>query len=153
VTKGAVTYVLGIAVVIGLVVWASIPVIVVRHFRSLATQPPMDWANGTVVAVEAHGDDYEAVVEFSPRRDETVRVKLPLDTIGIGPTRRPAWEVGRRVTVAFDPRNPTTARIAGIGPLWNAIVARAFAGCVSLIFATVLYLSNRPRRPAGRRHT
>ena len=147
-TKSAVTYVVGIAIVVGLVVWASIPVIVVRHFRSLATQPPMDWANGTVVAVEARGDDYEAVVEFSPRRDETIRVNLPLETIGIGPTRRPAWEVGRRVTVAFDPKNPANARIGGIGPLWNAIVARAFAGCVSLIVAAVLFLSTRSRPPA-----
>jgi hypothetical protein len=92
------------------------------------------------------------VVEFSPRRDQTMRVTLPLDTIGIGPTRWPAWEVGRRVTVAFDPKNPTNAHIGGIGPLWNAIVARAFAGCVSLMFAAIMYLSQRAQRPAVRPH-
>jgi hypothetical protein len=148
VTKHLVAYAIGIAIVVGLVVWASIPVIVVRHFRSIAAQPPSEWANGTVVAVETRGDDYIAVVEFSPKRNEMLRVELPLESIGIGPTRRAAWEVGRHVIVAFDPKNPTNARIGGIGPLWNAIVARAFAGCISLIVAALLFLSTRSRRPA-----
>ena len=145
----ALRYVIGIAIVIGLVVWASIPVIVVRYFRELATQPPTDWAPATVVAVEPRGDDYIAVVEFKTTPGATVRANLPLESIGIGPARRPAWEIGRHVTVAYDLKDPTIARIAGIGPLWNAIVARAFAGCISLIIAAVLFLSNRQPRAAS----
>ncbi len=155
VTRGALNYAIGIAAVAGLVVWASIPVVVARHFRELAKAPPTDWANARVISIEPHGDDFIAVVEFSPRQDVTVRATLPVDAIGIGPMRRPAWEVGREVTVAFDPKNPTNAHLGGIGDLWSAIMWRAFLGYVSLFFAAILYFSKKWRRvpllPGSRR--
>lgn len=105
---------IGVAVVAGLVCLASIPVMVGQHFQRRMAEPPWDVANGTVVAVDADGAGYLAIVEFRPGSGATVRARVHVDAVGSGPRRRPMRDVGSRVIVEFDPANPVSACLGGI---------------------------------------
>lgn len=82
-------------------------------------------AGGTVVALSDEGKSYAPVVEFTPPGHPPVRF-----TAWVG-SQPPAYHVGERVAVRYDPDDP---RDAGIDTYWQTWFVSTFLGIFAAPF-------------------
>lgn len=82
-----------------------------------------------------------AVVEFSPAGAPARRLRSSVDS------SPPAFDVGERVTVLYDPANPARARIRATFELWGGpIILGGIGGVFALIGGILLLVSHAGRR-------
>ena len=72
----------------------------------------------------------------------------PFEITGWMSTSPPAYSVGEKVTVLYNPENPADGRIDSFVERWLFPVVFGGVGALLLVIGVVIWLATRPRKPA-----